>query len=111
MSSARPGTVASRPTPAETPAPPPHIEITIDRGADTGSSDNNSAGDGTPAGETYQQTAFALQQQGDYRQASATYQKAVHAYQSQITAGRDPEAARRGLEACQTGLQICRQGQ
>ncbi|MBV9850025.1 MAG: tetratricopeptide repeat protein [Armatimonadetes bacterium] len=91
------------------PAPQPHIEITIDRGSDGGS--GGSREDNTPAGETYQQTAFSLQQQGDYRRARATYEKAVHAYQAQIAAGRDPEAARRGLEACKTGLQICQQGQ
>ena len=97
--------------PAASPPPTPasHIEITIDRGS------NNNAGapaaDNTPPGESYQQTAFSLQQQGDYRRARATYEKAVHAYQAQIAAGRDPEAARRGLEACQTGLQICQQSQ
>ena len=90
------------------PPAPAHIEITIDRGSDSA---GGAGGDNTPPGETYQQTAFALQQQGDYGRARATYEKAVHAYQSQIDAGRDPESARRGLEACQTGLQICRQSQ
>lgn len=112
------GQIGLRPAAADTgngeqaaPAPPPptpHIEITIDRSSD-GSSNAGGSGDNAPAGETYQQTAFALQQQGDYRGARATYQKAIRAYQDQIAAGRDPEAARRGLEACKTGLQICQQ--
>ena len=109
-------TAGNRPTEADNtnnspPASPPHIEITIDRGSDDGNSGGGSAVDNSPAGETFQQTAFALQQQGDYSHARVTYEKAVHAYQAQIASGRDPEAARRGLEACQTGLQICRQGQ
>ncbi len=66
---------------------------------------SNSAGDG----DRYQQSALALQQQGDFRRARAAYEKAIRAYQAQIAAGRDPQTASAGLQACQTGLQICQQ--
>jgi tetratricopeptide (TPR) repeat protein len=65
-------------------------------------------GDGED-GDSYQQAALALQQQGDYRRAQAAYQKAIRAYKAQIAAGRDADAANQGLAASQTGLQICEQ--
>ncbi len=61
------------------------------------------------AGDSAQQTALTLQQQGDYRQAASAYREAIRAFQAQIARGRDVETATRALQACQTGLQICQQ--
>jgi hypothetical protein len=101
---------------------PPRIQITVDPSTSRESSNSSgttlrassgpASGNGSlSSGENNQQSAFALQQQGNYRQAAAAYQQAIQAYQSQIAAGIDRDAAQRGLQACQTGLEICRESE
>ncbi|MDQ2687529.1 MAG: tetratricopeptide repeat protein [Armatimonadota bacterium] len=68
-------------------------------------------GGGAGDGDTFQQSALDLQNQGNFHQARSAYQKAIHAYKSQIASGHDTETAKRGLQASQTGLQICDQSQ
>ena len=99
--------------------PPSHISIRISRSptaeaisiSDHSSPTRHTAESGGGDGDSYQQSALDLQNQGDYRRARSAYQKAIHAYKSQIASGRASETAKRGLQASQTGLQICDQSQ
>ena len=98
-----------------------HIKISIDNSPNSGSVTISDHGGSTPprvtgddsasGGDGYQQSALALQQNGDYGRAQAAYQKAIRAYKSQIASGHNADAAAQGLAASQTGLQICVQSQ
>lgn len=100
-------------------AGPSRVQITVDpspdsnsstsAGSNSGSVPSSAASGSSASGEGFQQSAFTLQQQGDYQHAAAAYTQAIHAFQTQIAAGEDRTAAKRGLQACQTGLQICQQ--
>ncbi len=94
-----------------TPEPQSHIQITVDPGPSGDASNAPASSSGGSSGEADQQSAFALQQQGRFRQAAALYSRAIAAYQSELASGQDVDAAQRGLQACQTGLLICRQSQ
>jgi tetratricopeptide (TPR) repeat protein len=94
-----------------TPSPQSSIQISVDPATGGNTQGNSSASNNGASGEDDQQSAFALQQQGHYRQAAALYAKAIGAYQAQVASGQNVDAAQRGLQACQTGLQICRQSQ
>ncbi|MDQ2800183.1 MAG: tetratricopeptide repeat protein, partial [Armatimonadota bacterium] len=75
------------------PAPvAPHIHISLSQGKSSEeaapASDDSSSGEG----ESLQQSALSLQQQGEYRSALADYSRAIRAYKSQIASGHDVEA-------------------
>jgi len=81
-----------------------------------GSGGTSSAVSVTPAANvsldraaSWQQSALAQQQDGNFRTAASSYQQAIKAFKSQISSGQNVDAARRGLKACQTGLEICQQ--
>lgn len=100
----------------------PVIRVAVHNGDSSGvavsqGSGGTSSGDsGAPASNvtldraaSWQQSALAQQQDGNYRTAASSYQQAIKAFKSQISSGQNVDAARRGLKACQTGLEICQQ--
>lgn len=104
---------------ANSGSPSPRISIRINSGptsesisiSDHSSPVRHTTGTGGGDGDSLQQSAWDLQNQGDFRRARSTYQKAIHAYKSQIASGHDTDTAKRGLQSSQTGLQICEQSQ
>lgn len=111
------GSVASAMPSEMTQADPPsHIRITVHQSSDADGgaaapSSGDSQNDSSAKAASDQESALALQQGGDFKQARLAYQRAIRAYKAQIDSGQDVETAQRGLAACQTGLQICQQSQ
>jgi len=96
--------------------PSSHIHITVRQAPEPDTNRTPASSDGgqteeSTRGDSYQQRALSLQQQGEFKQALLAYQSAIRAYEAQIASGRNAETAQRGLAACQTGLQICQQSQ